>query len=100
MEGHAQAPCLATLGRVQRRAGLPAHPACYPPVLNGMSPTCSTDPPSSSVGRCRLWPVLPPIVVWFGMYETAKILPIHLACFAPITQAPRPEVRGARVERI
>ena len=32
---------------------------------------------------------LPLIVIWFGIEETAKIILIYLACFAPLAMAAR-----------
>lgn len=43
---------------------------------------------------------LPLIVIWFGIDETAKILLIYLACFAPIALAARAGVRSASVEQV
>ena len=37
---------------------------------------------------------LPLIVIWFGIDETAKILLIYLACFAPLAMAARAGVRS------
>ena len=43
---------------------------------------------------------LPLVVIWFGIDETAKIVVIFLACFAPIAMAARAGTRGATVEQI
>lgn len=43
---------------------------------------------------------LPLIVIWFGIDETAKVLLIYLACFAPIALAAMAGVRSASVEQI
>ena len=43
---------------------------------------------------------LPLIVIWFGIDETAKILLIYLACFAPIAVATRAGVTGVLSEQI
>lgn len=43
---------------------------------------------------------LPLIVIWFGIDETAKILLIYLACFAPIALAAKAGVRSASIEQI
>lgn len=43
---------------------------------------------------------LPLIVIWFGIDETAKILLIYLACFAPMALAAKAGVRSASVEQI
>ena len=43
---------------------------------------------------------LPLIVIWFGIDETAKVLLIYLACFAPIALAAKAGVRSASVEQI
>lgn len=43
---------------------------------------------------------LPLIVIWFGIDETAKILLIYLACFAPLVVSARAGVRSASAEQI
>ncbi len=43
---------------------------------------------------------LPLVVIWFGIDETAKIVVIYLACFAPIAMAARAGVRSATTEQI
>ncbi|WP_303629610.1 ABC transporter permease subunit, partial [Burkholderia glumae] len=43
---------------------------------------------------------LPLVVIWFGIDETAKIVVIFLACFAPIAMAARAGARGATREQI
>ncbi|ABK09632.1 binding-protein-dependent transport systems inner membrane component [Burkholderia cenocepacia HI2424] len=43
---------------------------------------------------------LPLVVIWFGIDETAKLVVIFLACFAPIAMAARAGVRAATVEQI
>lgn len=43
---------------------------------------------------------LPLVVIWFGIDETAKIVVIYLACFAPIAMAARAGTRGATTEQI
>jgi taurine transport system permease protein len=43
---------------------------------------------------------LPLVVIWFGIDETAKIIVIYLACFAPIAMASRAGARSATVEQI
>ena len=43
---------------------------------------------------------LPLVVIWFGIDETAKIVVIYLACFAPVAMAARAGVRSATVEQI
>ncbi|ASU38496.1 taurine ABC transporter permease [Herbaspirillum sp. meg3] len=43
---------------------------------------------------------LPLIVIWFGIDETAKILLIYLACFAPIAVATRAGVTGVLSEQL
>lgn len=43
---------------------------------------------------------LPLVVIWFGIDETAKIVVIFLACFAPIAMAARAGARSATVEQI
>src|SRR5213079_3244226 len=42
---------------------------------------------------------LPLIVIWFGIEETAKIVLIYLACFAPLAMAARAGVRPSRAVR-
>ncbi|WP_118179960.1 ABC transporter permease subunit [Paraburkholderia phosphatilytica] len=43
---------------------------------------------------------LPLVVIWFGIDETAKLVVIWLACFAPIAMAARAGVKSATVEQI
>ena len=43
---------------------------------------------------------LPLIVIWFGIDETAKIVLIFLACFAPLAMAARAGVRSVTIEQI
>jgi taurine transport system permease protein len=43
---------------------------------------------------------LPLVVIWFGIDETAKIVVIWLACFAPIAMAARAGARSASVEQV
>ncbi|WP_156173827.1 ABC transporter permease subunit [Cupriavidus basilensis] len=43
---------------------------------------------------------LPLIVIWFGIDETAKLLLIYLACFAPIALATRAGVAGVQAEQL
>lgn len=43
---------------------------------------------------------LPLIVIWFGIEETAKVVLIYLACFAPLAMAARAGVRSVAVEQI
>jgi taurine transport system permease protein len=43
---------------------------------------------------------LPLVVIWFGIDETAKIVVIYLACFAPIAMAARAGAKSATVEQI
>ncbi len=43
---------------------------------------------------------LPLVVIWFGIDETAKMVVIYLACFAPIAMAARAGARSATVEQI
>jgi taurine transport system permease protein len=43
---------------------------------------------------------LPLIVIWFGIEETAKIVLIYLACFAPLAMAARAGVKGVMIEQI
>ena len=43
---------------------------------------------------------LPLIVIWFGIDETAKVVLIFLACFAPLAMSARAGVRGVMIEQI
>lgn len=43
---------------------------------------------------------LPLIVIWFGIEETAKIVLIYLACFAPLAMAARAGVASVMIEQI
>ncbi|MEO8135364.1 MAG: ABC transporter permease subunit [Betaproteobacteria bacterium] len=43
---------------------------------------------------------LPLIVIWFGIEETAKVILIFLACFAPLAMAARAGVRSVALEQI
>jgi len=43
---------------------------------------------------------LPLIVIWFGIEETAKVILIYLACFAPLAMAARAGVRSVTIEQI
>src|SRR5947207_1289205 len=43
---------------------------------------------------------LPLVVIWFGIEETAKIVLIYLACFAPLAMAARAGVRSVTIEQI
>ena len=43
---------------------------------------------------------LPLIVIWFGIEETAKIVLIYFACFAPLAMAARAGVRSVTIEQI
>jgi taurine transport system permease protein len=43
---------------------------------------------------------LPLIVIWFGIEETAKIVLIYLACFAPLAMAARAGVKSVMLEQI
>ena len=43
---------------------------------------------------------LPLIVIWFGIEETAKVILIFLACFAPLAMAARAGVRSVAIEQI
>ena len=43
---------------------------------------------------------LPLVVIWFGIDETAKLIVIYLACFAPIAMASRAGARSATAEQV
>src|SRR5258708_6021632 len=43
---------------------------------------------------------LPLVVIWFGIDETAKLIVIYLACFAPIAMAARAAARRATAEQV
>jgi len=43
---------------------------------------------------------LPLIVIWFGIDETAKVVLIFLACFAPLAMSARAGVRSVMIEQI
>jgi taurine transport system permease protein len=43
---------------------------------------------------------LPLVVIWFGIDETAKLIVIYLACFAPVAMAARAGARSASAEQI
>jgi taurine transport system permease protein len=43
---------------------------------------------------------LPLVVIWFGIDETAKLIVIYLACFAPIAMATRAGARSATAEQV
>ncbi len=43
---------------------------------------------------------LPLIVIWFGIEETAKIVLIYLACFAPLAMAARAGVKSVMIEQV
>ena len=43
---------------------------------------------------------LPLVVIWFGIDESAKIIVIFLACFAPVAMSARAGTRSATVEQI
>jgi taurine transport system permease protein len=43
---------------------------------------------------------LPLVVIWFGIDETAKLVVIYLACFAPVAMAARAGTQRATLEQI
>ena len=43
---------------------------------------------------------LPLIVIWFGIDETAKVVLIYLACFAPLAMSARAGVKSVMIEQI
>jgi taurine transport system permease protein len=71
-------------------------------VLMGVSRVARglLDPPIEFYRPLPPLAYLPLVVIWFGIDETAKLVVIWLACFAPIAMAARAGVRSATVEQI
>ena len=71
-------------------------------VLMGVSRVARglLDPPIEFYRPLPPLAYLPLVVIWFGIDETAKLIVIWLACFAPIAMAARAGVRSATVEQI
>ncbi|ACC75141.1 ABC transporter permease subunit [Paraburkholderia phymatum] len=71
-------------------------------VLMGVSRVARglLDPPIEFYRPLPPLAYLPLVVIWFGIDETAKLVVIWLACFAPIAMAARAGVRSAAVEQI
>lgn len=71
-------------------------------VLMGVSRVARglLDPPLEFYRPLPPLAYLPLVVIWFGIDETAKIIVIYLACFAPIALAARAGVRSATAEQI
>lgn len=64
-------------------------------VMRGMF-----DPPIEFYRPLPPLAYLPLIVIWFGIDETAKIILIYLACFAPLAMAARAGVKSVAIEQI
>lgn len=71
-------------------------------ILMGVSRTARGvfDPPIEFYRPLPPLAYLPLIVIWFGIEETAKVLLIYLACFAPLAVSARAGVRSAQPEQI
>jgi len=71
-------------------------------ILMGVSRTVRGifDPPIEFYRPLPPLAYLPLIVIWFGIDETAKIILIYLACFAPLAMAARAGVRSVTIEQI
>ena len=71
-------------------------------ILMGVSRTMRGifDPPIEFYRPLPPLAYLPLIVIWFGIDETAKIILIYLACFAPLAMAARAGVKSVTIEQI
>lgn len=91
-----------SFGRVLAGFGLACLTAIPIGILMGVSRTARGifDPPIEFYRPLPPLAYLPLIVIWFGIDETAKILLIFLACFAPLAVSARAGVRSAQAEQI
>lgn len=71
-------------------------------ILMGVSRVARAllDPPLEFYRPLPPLAYLPLVVIWFGIDETAKIVVIFLACYAPIVMSSRAGVRSATIEQI
>ncbi len=71
-------------------------------LLMGVSRVASAllDPPLEFYRPLPPLAYLPLVVIWFGIDETAKIIVIFLACYAPIVMSSRAGVRSVTGEQI
>ncbi len=88
--------------RVFGAFGLAALTAIPVGILMGVSRVARglLDPPLEFYRPLPPLAYLPLVVIWFGIDETAKLLVIYLACFAPIAMAARAGVRSATAEQV
>lgn len=91
-----------SFGRVLAGFGLACLTAIPIGILMSVSRTARGifDPPIEFYRPLPPLAYLPLIVIWFGIDETAKILLIFLACFAPLAVSARAGVRSAQAEQI
>lgn len=71
-------------------------------ILMGVNRVASAllDPPLEFYRPLPPLAYLPLVVIWFGIDETAKIVVIFLACYAPIVMSSRAGVRSATIEQV
>jgi taurine transport system permease protein len=80
--------------------------ACFTAIPAGIAMGVSRiargifDPPIEFYRPLPPLAYLPLIVIWFGIEETAKIVLIFLACFAPLAMAARAGVKSVMIEQI
>lgn len=93
---------LWSFGRVLAGFGLACLTAIPIGILMGVSRIARGffDPPIEFYRPLPPLAYLPLIVIWFGIDETAKVLLIYLACFAPLAVSARAGVRAAQPEQI